>query len=127
MVSLINQKVNRGAGLEIEYANVKLKKYFNDYGLMQKTIPLDWVKKIKKMIQWLKAADNFGVFLKLGLGKPEPLKGYGEKVVYSLHISANTRFVFQLNADIDTVLICSGIVVKGVCDYHGGKENWYLS
>ena len=110
----------------INYANIKLEKYFNDYNLMKKKIPLDWVRKVKKIMQWLEAADKFGDFLTTGLGKPEQLKTNGEQILYSLHISANVRLIIELNATYDTVKICSEIEVEGVCDYHGSKENWYL-
>jgi len=113
--------------LKITYANTRLEKYFNNYNLMQKKIPLEWVRKVKKIMQWLEAADKFGDFLALGLGKPEQLKTNGEQILYSLHISANVRLIIGVNATCDTVKICSEIEVEGVCDYHGNKENWYLS
>ena len=119
--------VNRGVGLKITYANSKLEKYFNDYKSMQKKIPADWVRSVKKTMDRLVAADKFGDFLSLGLGKPEQLKGGGEQIRYSLHVNANVRLIIELNATYDTVMICSEIEVEGVCDYHGSKENWYLS
>ena len=36
----------------------------------------EWVRTIKKHMVRLEAAECFGDFLKLGLGKPEQLKGY---------------------------------------------------
>ena len=42
---------------------------------MQKKIPADWVRSVKKTMDRLVAADKFGDFLSLGLGKPEQLKG----------------------------------------------------
>ena len=124
---MINQLVNRGAGLKITYANSTLKKYFDNYKLMQKKIPADWVRSVKKTMDRLVAADKFGDFLSLGLGKPERLKGRSEQIRYSIHVSANARLIIELNATYDTVVICSEIEVEGVCDYHGSKENWYLS
>jgi len=94
---------------------------------MQKKIPADWVRSVKKTMDRLVAADKFGDFLLLGLGKPEQLKGGGEQIRYSIHVSANARLIIELNATYDTVVICSEIEVEGVCDYHGSKENWYLS
>lgn len=112
--------------MKITYANSRVEKYFSNYTLMQKKLPFDWVRSIKKMINNLEAADKFDDFLKLGLGKPEQLKGGGEQIRYSVHISANARLIFELNATCDTILICSEIEIEGVCDYHGSKENWYL-
>ncbi len=93
---------------------------------MMKKIPFDWVRTIKKHIDRLKAADYFGDFLKLGLGKPERLSGY-KQIRYSLHVTPNVRLIIEPNANEDTVMICSEIEVEGVCDYHGSKENWYIS
>lgn len=55
--------------MEITYANGKVEKYFKDYKKMQKKLPFEWVKTIKKHMDRLKAAECFGDFLKLRLGK----------------------------------------------------------
>ena len=111
--------------IKIKYANSKVEKYFTDYKKMQKELPADWVRAIKKHIDRLAAAECFGDFLKLGLGKPEQLTGY-QNIRYSLHISPNVRLILELNAEQDTVMICNEIEVEGVSDYHGSKENWYI-
>lgn len=112
--------------MRIIYANSKVEKYFSDYRKMQKELPADWVRTIKKHIDRLLAADCFGDFLKLGLGKPEQLTGY-KNIRYSLHVSQNVRLIIEPNADDNTVMICTEIEIEGVCDYHGSKENWYIS
>lgn len=111
--------------MKITYANSKVEKYFTDYNKMKKVLPADWVKTIKKHINRLEAAECFGDFLRLGLGKPEPLKGY-EKIRYSLHVAPNVRLIIEPNAKQDTVMICTEVEVEGVSDYHGSKENWYI-
>jgi proteic killer suppression protein len=55
--------------LKITYANKKVEKYFTDYSKMKKKLPFEWVRAIKKLMDHLVAADNFGIFLSLGLGK----------------------------------------------------------
>jgi proteic killer suppression protein len=55
--------------MKITYANKKVEKYFSDYSKMQKKLPLEWVRNIKKLMNYFKAAECFGDFLKLGLGK----------------------------------------------------------
>ena len=112
--------------MKIKYANSKVEKYFTDYSKLQKKLPFEWVRSIKKLFLHLKAADNFGIFLSLGLGKPEQLTGFKE-ITYSLHVSANVRLIIELNAAQDTVKVCEEIEVEGVCDYHGDKINWYIS
>lgn len=111
--------------MKITYANKKVEKYFTDYSKMKKKLPFEWVRAIKKLMDQLVAADNFGIFLSLGLGKPEQLSGY-KQITYSLHAYANVRLIIELNANQDTVKICEEIEVKGVSDYHGDKDNWYI-
>lgn len=111
--------------MKITYANKKVEKYFTDYKKMQKKLPMDLVRTIKKHMNRLEAAECFGDFLKLGLGKPEQLRGY-KRVRYSLHVAPNARLIIEPNAAQDTVMICTEVEVKGVSDYHGNKENWYI-
>lgn len=111
--------------VKITYANQKVKKYFEDYHKMQKKLPFEWVKAVKKHMDRLKAAECFGDFLKLGLGRPEQLEGY-PSLRYSLHVAPNARLIIAPDATQDTVMICTEVEVKGVSDYHGSKENWYL-
>ena len=111
--------------MKITYANKKVEKDFTDYKKMQKKLPMDWVRTIKKHMNRLEAAECFGDFLKLGLGKPEQLRGY-KRVRYSLHVAPNARLIIEPNAAQDTVMICTEVEVKGVSDYHGNKENWYI-
>lgn len=113
------------APLVVTYANSRVEKFFLDYEKMRKKIPIEWVRTIKKHMNHLTAADTFGDFLALGLGKPELLSGY-QQIRYSLHITPNVRLIIEPNATQDTVMICSEIEVEGVCDYHGSKENWYI-
>ena len=112
--------------MKVTYANKKVEKFFSEYNRMQKELPYEWVRAIKKHIDHIKAAVCFGDFLALGLGKPEQLSGY-QQIRYSLHISPNARLIIEPNADADTVMICTELEIEGVVDYHGKKENWYIS
>lgn len=111
--------------MTIKYANQRIEKFFTNYTKMHQKLPLEWVKTIKKHMDRLVAAETFGDFLKLNLGKPERLTGY-KQIRYALHIEKNVRFIIEPNATADTITICSEIEVEGVCDYHGDKENWYI-
>ncbi len=112
--------------MKVTYANKRVEKYFTDYARLKQRLPFEWVRSIKKLMDYFIAADNFGVFLSLGLGKPERLSGY-KAITYSLHISANVRLIIELNATEETVRLCEEVEVEGVNDYHGGKENWYIN
>ena len=111
--------------LKITYANKKVEKYFTDFSKLQKILPFEWVRSIKKHLNNLEAADCFGDFLRLGLGKPEQLSGY-KQIRYSLHIAANARLIIEPNATQDTITICTEVEIEGVSDYHGDKENWFI-
>lgn len=111
--------------MRITYANKKVERCFEDYKEMQRRIPLEWVRVVKKHMDRLKAAETFGDFLRLNLGHPEALKGrhLGK---YSVHVTGNVRLVLMPNETGDAVMICEEISVEGVVDYHGSKESWYI-
>lgn len=111
--------------MRITYASPKVEKYFSDFNKLKKELPMEWVRTIKKHLDHLIAADYFGDFLKLGLGRPERLTCY-EQIRYSLRVSANARLIIEPNATEDTIMICEEIEIEGVSDYHGDKENWYI-
>ena len=111
--------------MRVTYASTKVEKYFSDFNKLKKELPPEWVRTIKKHLDRLEAADCFGDFLRLGLGKPEQLTGY-KQIRYSLRISANARLIIEPNATQDTIMICDEIEIEGVSDYHGSKENWYI-
>ena len=109
--------------LTLTYANKNVEKYFKDYREMQKKIPFDWVRSIKKHIDRLKAAETFGAFLKVGLGHPEPLKGR-DAGKYSVHVTGNVRLIMQPKGE--SVTMCEVVEMEGVVDYHGDQETWYI-
>lgn len=111
--------------MRITYASQRVEKYFSDLGKLQKVLGFEWTRTIKKHLNNLRAAECFGDFLKLGVGKPEQLLGYKE-ITYSLRVSPNARLIIELNAAQDTIMICEEISIEGVSDYHGSKENWYI-
>lgn len=113
--------------MQITYANKKVEKYFKDYNEMKRKIPDTWVRTVKKHVDRLCAADNFGDFLALNLGHPEPLQGKKDIGKYSLHITGNVRLIIKPDDRKETVMICKIVEMEGVVDYHGNKETWYIS
>ena len=83
--------------MRVTYASSKVEKYFSDFNKLKKAIPAEWVKTIKKHLNHLEAAECFGDFLSLGLGKPEQLVGYTQ-IRYALRVSANARLIIEPNA-----------------------------
>ena len=114
-----------GGFLHITFSSKRVEKCFEDYSEMQRYIPLQWVRTIKKHVNHLRAAERFGDFLKLGIGHPEALKGK-DAGRYSVHVNGNVRLIIQPDTRGENVLICEVVEIKGVIDYHGGKESWYI-
>lgn len=111
--------------MKISFANKKIEKCFSDYRVMRKKIGLELTREVKKRVEQLKAAETFGDFLGLGLGRPEQLAGF-DHIRYSIRVSANARLIIEPDATQETLMICSEVEIMGVSDYHGGKENWYI-
>lgn len=116
-----------GGKLEIQY-DKKVEKYFTDYAIMLKKIGKNMTRSVKKHIDNLKAANNFSIFLALGLGKPHSLTG---KLLgcYALSVSANYRLIIQPKSEDlspESLKKCDTIVVKGVEEYHAKKNEWII-
>lgn len=111
--------------MKITYTNKKVEKYFTDFAKLQKKLQFAWVRSIKKHLNNLEAAECFGDFLRLGLGKPELLSGYSQ-ARYSLHIAPNVRLIIEPITKEGDLTKCTEVEIKGVSDYHGDKENWYI-
>lgn len=111
--------------MHIIYTDKRVERYFEDYRLMKRKLPEEWVRSIKKHINRLEAANNFEDFLKLNLGHPEALTGK-DTGAYSLRITGNVRLIIVPEGEGESVMDYSEVELKGVVDYHGSKESWYI-
>lgn len=114
--------------MQIEFDNEVVRLIFNDFTLMQRKVGKDMTKSIKKRVDSLKAANNFAIFLQTGLGKPHSLEG-NQKGLYGVNVSANNRLIIMPIADdlsAESLKKCELIVIKGVEDYHGSKNEWLI-
>jgi proteic killer suppression protein/toxin YoeB len=112
----------------IEYESESLQIIFNDYELIKKKIGKDRARTTKKRIDQLKASVNFSIYLTTGLGKPhllyENLKGY-----YGVSITGNVRLIIRPKAESTEPAVlkkCDTVIIKGVMDYHGNKNEWII-
>ena len=112
--------------MRLGYYNQKVEKIFLDFGKMGKKIPAEWVRKIKQHLDRLAAAETFADFLTLGLGKPERLEGHHGQVQFSIHVSPNVRLIIIPEIEDENYSECRDVQIRGVCDYHGDKTNWYI-
>ena len=112
--------------MDIRYANDRVEKYFSDWGEMKRKLPMDWVRTIKKHIDRLKAAETFGDFMSLGVGHPEALKGK-DLGKYSVRVNGNVRMILEPVKIGERIEVSVEIIIEGVVDYHGDKDNWFIS
>ncbi len=115
--------------MQIDYENPKVEKIFNDFNEMKKKIGNDLVIIIKKRLNQLSAAEDFSSYLSLRLGKPHPLdhdlKGY-----FAISLTGNIRLIVRpdtTSLDKDKLKECKTVYIKGVVDYHGKKNKWFIS
>ena len=77
----------------------------------------------------LQAAENFNQYLtKIALGKPHHLEGNLYKC-FGISITANYRLIvepIETELDIESLRNCKILNIKGVLDYHGGKNEWII-
>lgn len=115
--------------LQLEYQDAKVKKVLCDAKMLQKKVGLEIGKKIKQRINQLEAADNFYQYItKIGFGKPHRLEGNLDKC-YGISITANYRMIVELvetELNIESLKCCKIVNIKGVVDYHGGKNEWIV-
>jgi proteic killer suppression protein/toxin YoeB len=112
--------------MEIKYENGRVRKVFSDYQVLIRCVGLEITRSIKKRLNEIGASANFQSWLNTQLGKPHSLVGSDD---YAVSINSNLRLVLQPETNdnsLGSLLKCKSVVVKGVCDYHGGKTNWII-
>ncbi|MEG1705160.1 MAG: hypothetical protein RR290_01115 [Clostridia bacterium] len=96
---------------------------------MQKKVGLEIGKKIKQRMNQLESAENFNQYLtKICFGNPHLLEG-NLKSCYGLSITSNYRMIvepIEAELDIESLKKCKKLNIKGVLDYHGGKNEWII-
>lgn len=114
--------------MKFKYENRSIEEYFSDFDLMKKKIGKGLTRNIKKRYDQFKAAANFSIYLSTGLGKPHPLVG-NLKGYYGINISGNIRIIVKPDIEsLDPASLkkCDSVMIKGVMDYHGQKQEWLI-
>lgn len=115
--------------MQVNYSNKRIANLFENYSKMQKAIGFERTKAIKKHMNNIKASNNFSIYMSIGLGKPHPLEA-GLKNCFGIWVTRNIRLIVEPQAEnfnVNSLKLCKSVIVKGVCDYHGGKEEWIIS
>lgn len=115
--------------MQLLFFDKRVQKILGDNRLLQRKVELEIGKKTKQRLKQLEASDNFSMYLtELRLGKPHLLNGCLSNY-YSISVSANYRLIVELigtKLDIESLKECKKINIKGVLDYHDGKNEWII-
>jgi len=122
--------------LQITYENEYIKELFidlsdiaNSKNLMQRKIGKDKTLAAKKRKNQLEAAPNFKSYLNLHLGNPHSLTGDLQNY-YAVDINAHIRLVIKPDSkDLSSEELkkCKTVIIIGIIEYHGGKDEWLIS
>jgi len=72
--------------------------------------------------------ENFTIYLKTGLGKPHSLVG-DLNGWYGIAISGNIRLIVKPDmeeSDDASFEKCDSVIIRGLVDYHGRKNEWLI-
>ena len=114
--------------MQLEIHDPKVKKIINDADKLVRTIGLEMARMIKKRMNEMQAAPNFNEYVEYGIGKPHPLSGNLDNL-YGISLTKNHRLIVEPlteKLDADSLRECKNVNIKGVMDYHGGKNEWII-
>ena len=115
--------------MQFEYQDEKVRKILCDAKVLHRKVGLEIGRKVKKRMNELESAENFNLYLtQVGLGKPHPLTGNLDNC-YGIHITANYRIVvepLETELDMESLKNCKLLNIKGVLEYHDGKNEWII-
>lgn len=117
--------------MRIRFEKSKLQKLIEDKQSLAKKHGVDFSKKLLKRLNELKAFKDVGELMQSGLDSPHFLSGELKNCI-AWDIDANKRLILGIGIlphqtlDADYIYL-DEIIFKGVVDYHGSKENWYIS
>ena len=122
--------------MEVENLNSNINTLLSDLfdivdsrNLLQKKIGPILAKKTKMRISHLKSSSTFQKYLDFHIGNPHSLKGDFEKY-YGVDLDAHTRLIIQPNPpdlSSEALKICEKVVIIGIVDYHGDKNEWLIA
>lgn len=122
--------------MEVRYVNSNINTLFSDLfdiansrNLLQKKIGPILTKKAKMRISHLKSSLTFQKYLDFHIGNPHSLKGDFAKY-YGVDLDAHTRLIIQPDPpdlSSEALKICEKVVIIGIVDYHGDKNEWLIA
>jgi len=95
---------------------------------MQKAHGTVLVKQIKIRYDQINAMPNFSEYIDFGLGKPHSLEGEFAGC-YGVSVTGKIRMILKpVSEDLspESLKTCDEVILKGVVDYHGQKNEWII-
>ena len=116
--------------MELEYSNNKVKKAFTDGAYLLKTVGLPRAKAIKLRKDQLEAFQNIRELMMSGIDNPHLLSGNLHGCI-GWSVTGNLRIILDLKLEKNEaygleIARREKICIKGVTDYHGGKDEWII-
>lgn len=121
--------------MQITYENDWIRELFTDLSdvansknLLQKKIGKDKTVSVKKRKNQIEAAANFKAYLDFHIGNPHSLTG-DLKGLYGVDINAHTRLILcpcSKDLSAESLIKCDSIIIKGIVEYHGDKNEWLI-
>lgn len=119
----------------VTYDNNWIKELFTDLcdvanskNLLKKKIGKEKTIVAKKRKNQIEAAPNFKSYLSFRLGNPHSLTGDLDGL-YAVDINAHTRLIIEPvsdNLSAEALAKCDTVILKGIVEYHGGKNEWLI-
>ena len=112
--------------IDLHNRYAKVEKVMTDAKQLVKKVGSDTAKAIIKRKNQLEAFSHIGELMKSGIDNPHLLENnlYG---CIGWSVTANLRFILDIGLEKDEKYSKEKITVKGVMDYHGGKNEWIIS
>ena len=114
--------------MQLELYDSKVKKIMENADKLIKKVGLDMARKIKQRFNEMKASANFLEYLNYGIGKPHPLSGNLNNL-FGIHLNKNYRLIVEPlteKMDNESLKECKKVNIKGVVEYHDGKNEWII-
>lgn len=116
---------------DIKFSNTKVQKIFQDAKILTKKVGLSLAKQIIKRLDQLSAFANVYELINAPIDNPHLLEGNlvgcigwsvdsKHRLILDTGLSSNPTDLKQLN-NIEE------IIIKGVVDYHGNKDEWIIN
>ena len=114
--------------MQLVVQDPKVKKIIEDADKLVKKVGVEIAKMVKRRINEIMASPNFKEYLNYGLGKPHPLSG-NLNHLFGIHLNKNYRLIVEpLSEKLDdnSLKECKNVNIKGVVEYHDGKNEWLI-